>query len=285
MSTKSFYDEIENRFITWAKTREDIRGAMIAGSRARPDHPADEYSDLDIMVYTTHPEYYLGREDWLRELGPLLTSMEFKNDGGDLERLSLFEGGYQVDFVIEKADMLERIAGAGRIPDWFYRGVRVIVDKDDLCRAIVPPHFTPPSARPVSAGAFEQVTGMFWFLCLYLAKQIARGEPWPAKARDMNAKELLLRVIEWDEKDRHGQDYDTWHMGRFIAEWADENTLKELSGAFGGFDQEGGWRALKVTADLFGRLSHGIADRHGFACPDALEQEVRRWMQKQEQDF
>ncbi|MGF7012168.1 aminoglycoside 6-adenylyltransferase [Lachnospiraceae bacterium PF1-22] len=275
-----FYTAFEARFVVWAKEREDIRAALIAGSRARRDHHADEYSDLDIMMYTTEPEAYLKREDWLRELGPLLTSVEFKNGGGDLERLSLFEGGYQVDFVVGDVDELRRIAGSGETPDWFHRGVRAVIDKDYLCGTIIPKRFTPPVSYPVSVEAFLQVTDMFWFLCLYLAKQIARGEPWPAKMRDTNAKELLLCVIEWHEKDRCGQDYDTWHMGRFIKEWASPDTLMELNSTFGHFDREDSWRALNATANLFARLSHDIAGTHGFPYPDALEQGVRDWMRR-----
>ena len=277
MST-DFYTTFEARFAVWAQDRDDIRAALVAGSRARPDHPADAYSDLDIMIYTTTPKTYLGREDWLRELGPLLTSGEFQNGGGGLERLSLFEGGYQVDFVVSDMDELRRISLAGKSPDWFRRGARIIVDKDNLCGSIIPERFTPPVSRPVSVEPFMQVTGMFWFICLYLAKQIVRGEPWPAKVRDSSAKELLLCVVEWHEKDRHGQDYDTWHMGRFIDEWAASDTLMELGNTFGRFDREDSWRALNATADLFSRLAHDIAETHGFPYPDALEKGVRDWM-------
>ena len=52
MST-DFYTEIEARFAVWAEGRADILAALVAGSRARPDHPADAYSVLGIMMYTT----------------------------------------------------------------------------------------------------------------------------------------------------------------------------------------------------------------------------------------
>ena len=35
-------------FTTWAAYEDNVRTAVIIGSRARSDHPADEWSDLDI---------------------------------------------------------------------------------------------------------------------------------------------------------------------------------------------------------------------------------------------
>ena len=35
-------EQIEQRFAAWAQTQPDIRAAMVVGSRARTDHPADE---------------------------------------------------------------------------------------------------------------------------------------------------------------------------------------------------------------------------------------------------
>ncbi len=49
LDSKIFYEKIERNFISWAQTVEDIRAAFIVGSRARKDHPADEWSDMDII--------------------------------------------------------------------------------------------------------------------------------------------------------------------------------------------------------------------------------------------
>ena len=52
-------EQLEQRFAAWAQTQPDIRAAFVVGSRARTDHPADQWSDLDIMVVTTRPERLL----------------------------------------------------------------------------------------------------------------------------------------------------------------------------------------------------------------------------------
>lgn len=61
------YEQLVERFVRWAETLSDIRAAVIIGSRARVDHPADEWADLDIMVITTDPERYVSTRDWIEK--------------------------------------------------------------------------------------------------------------------------------------------------------------------------------------------------------------------------
>jgi predicted nucleotidyltransferase len=61
--------EIEERFVAWATSCPAIRAACVIGSRARVDHPADAWSDLDIVIITSEPERYLTATDWLAHMG------------------------------------------------------------------------------------------------------------------------------------------------------------------------------------------------------------------------
>ncbi|MGL9730609.1 hypothetical protein IGI44_004027 [Enterococcus sp. DIV0756] len=59
MNSEEFYQKIEARFIEWGQGQPDVHVAYVAGSRARRDHGADEYSDLDIQMYVDDPQRYL----------------------------------------------------------------------------------------------------------------------------------------------------------------------------------------------------------------------------------
>ena len=48
-NTAAAYKRLIKRFVKWAKTETNIRAAIIIGSRARVDHPADDWSDLDLL--------------------------------------------------------------------------------------------------------------------------------------------------------------------------------------------------------------------------------------------
>ena len=44
------YNQLIERLTAWAQAQENIRIATLIGSRARTDHPADEWSDLDVFI-------------------------------------------------------------------------------------------------------------------------------------------------------------------------------------------------------------------------------------------
>ena len=59
------YDVLIQRIINWAESNPYVRAALILGSRARTDHPADEWSDLDVLVFASNPDQFIHSSDWL----------------------------------------------------------------------------------------------------------------------------------------------------------------------------------------------------------------------------
>ena len=280
-----YYENLERKFISWAQTREDIKAAFVVGSRARNDHPADEWSDMDIIIYTSETERYISDKEWLKNFGNVWTAIISRTSGGEQECLTLFEDGRQVDFVFQTADDLAWIVAKRKIPDNFYRGVKVLIDKDNIADQIMPKGFQAPQRTELTEKMFLESVNMFWFLALYLAKQIIRNDLWMVKVRDANMKELLLQMIEWHEENVNGMQYDTWHAGRFICEWASQETLEELGRAFGHFDKSDSWQALNVTISLYERLSYDIAQRAGYAYPYDLEANISGWIRQNAKDL
>ena len=280
INSKLFYEQFERNFVSWVQTVDDIRAAFIIGSRARRDHTADEWSDMDIIFFTSRQRDYLSNNEWLNSLGDICISFVTQTAGGDPECLTLFDGGWQVDFVIHTTDNLDYLVKNKIIPDNFYRGVKVLIDKDHVAHDIIPKYSKAPQGNSLSEDKFLQAINMFWFIALYTAKQILRNELWVVKVRDNNLKELLLQMIEWHEKTVNGIEYDTWHAGRFLCEWASKETKEELQSSFGHFDRTDSWKALMATVNLFKRLSHEISHKMKFSYPNDLESSVYQWLNR-----
>ena len=109
---------------------------------------------------------------------------------------------------------------------------------------------------------------------VYVAKQIRRRELWIVKFRDWTMKEGLLKMIEWHARANQGWDYDTWHDGRFMLEWADPETQEGLYQVFGGFDTVDCWHALLSSMDLFRRLAQETASALDYSYPAELDGNV-----------
>jgi aminoglycoside 6-adenylyltransferase len=295
--------QLEERFVAWAQARPDVRAAIVVGSWARIDHPADEWSDLDIGFTTTDPQRYLSSTDWLGDIAP--TWVTYPDPSGVVHHV-LFEGGLDAGIavlasgkvkqalrflpVLRRFPVLFRllprglaqqirqdVASAG---DYYRRGARVILDKDGLAArflALFPAESA--SHGPPTQSEFLEAVNEFWFLAVWTAKHVRRGELWFAKTEgcDGQMKSLLLRMLEWRAQAEHGWDYDTWEKGRFLEEWADPTALRALEKAFARYEDGDIRRALMATMDLFRWLAADMAERLGYPYPPAADERVTEW--------
>jgi aminoglycoside 6-adenylyltransferase len=267
------YDELTRRLTAWAETQDGIRAAVLIGSRARADHPADEWSDLDVLLVVRDMAAYTGQAEWVAQVGePWLTFIEQTGDGRSLERRALFAGGLDVDFAFFPDEALRQMFEHGAPPDAldvFRRGARVLIDKDGLAARMLAAAREPAQLpAPPSEGEFLQCVNDFWYHTLWTAKHLRRGELWWAKSGcDERLKYLLRQMLEWQARAAQGPGHDTWLRGRFLEEWADPRALAELPGVYAHYDAEDVWRALLATMDLFRWTSQEVEERLGFSYP------------------
>jgi aminoglycoside 6-adenylyltransferase len=257
--------ELEQKIVSWADEEDDVRAAAVVGSQARREAPADEWSDLDVVLFARNPAVLLEREDWVRKFGAVrLTFLEPTAVGGQRERRVLYEDGTDIDFAVVPFEAIED-ATAAQVAA---RGIRVLVDKDgELGRRLreVPPRDRP--APPTEQELTEVVTD-FYYHGIWAAKKLRRGEIFTAKqAVDGYLKRLLLRMLEWHACARDSE-VDTWHEGRFLEKWADPDALEELQRAYAHYDEADIRRALFATMGLFRRVAKETANLRELPYPE-----------------
>lgn len=290
------YEGLMERFCMWAEGRPDIRLAIVIGSRARADHPADEWADLDVAIVTAEPDQYVSTSDWINSLGePLLTFVEPTSTGDEKERRVLYEKMLDVDFAIiplKKAQQLlqsvREAGGAGadsqaaaQFSNVFGRGVRVLVDKDGVMSRLganVTSIQKPVSPVP-KHDEFLSVVNDFLYHTVFTAKHLRRGELWWTVAcLDCYLQYLLLRMIEWHALAVHDWKHDVWFRGRFLEEWADSEAVEGLRHTFGHYDEADVKRALLATIDLFRRLATETARKLNYSYPAEADKKVTEWI-------
>jgi aminoglycoside 6-adenylyltransferase len=288
------YDQLIGNFVTWAQGEPNIRAALVIGSQARVERPADEWSDLDIVLIASDIERYVAKADWLEAIGkPLLTFFE-TTPAGDKERRTLFEGGLDVDFALIPRRIIQQLRYYLQVRNRFPlllrllprkmtwqmqqeaaefaaiidRGVRLLVDKDGITATMSLGVSSTPLYQPPSQAEFLNVVNDFWYHTLWTAKHLRRGELWWAKSCcDGYLKERLRWILEWQARAMHGPDHDTWMRGRFLEQWADPRAVSKLKATYAHYDEEDTWQALFATMDLFRWLSLETAEKLGFPYP------------------
>ena len=76
-------------------------------------------------------------------------------------------------------------------------------------------------------------------------------------------KRLMREMTECHARATHGPDYDTWHEGRFLDQWADPRAVAGLTNAYAHYEESDVRRALWATMELFRWLSVETAERLG----------------------
>jgi aminoglycoside 6-adenylyltransferase len=256
-------DLIETAVFNWARERDDVHAALVVGSRARTDTPADKWSDLDIILIVADPEPYAADDAWVSEFGaPELTFLE-DTPAGQRERRVLYENGEDVDFPLFPLSALQGLEGSQNATALLARGYRLLVDKiglEDRLRRLV--EHVPAPTRPTRAD-FEQLASDFWYHALWTAKKLRRGEVFTAiDCLDGYMKARLVTLLEWHAR-AVDPSVETWHAGRFLERWADPGALSALEKAFAHYDVRDVARALWETIDLWQGLEEETASRLG----------------------
>lgn len=275
------YDGIIHRFIEWGVQEDRLCAALLIGSQARDDHPADDCSDLDIIMVVHDTDYFIRSDQWLKEIGSFhISFVEATIDGGK-ERRVLFDGALDVDFVIlprENLDNHDFIREGGGI---LKRGYRVLIDKDGLTAVLsdLPSQMAPCTL--LSEQDFINLVSDFWYHSVWTAKKVRRGELWTAiSCADSYMKGRLLRIIECHAHAGNGLEYDTWYNGRFLEEWAEDWIVKKLARCFAQYEELDIKHALLNTMDLFRRVAVETSDRLSYAYPKEADEYASAWVKR-----
>ncbi len=272
------YEKLIGSFVAWAEKETAITSAVVIGSRARTDHPADEWADLDLIVVTRDPARLLAHPDWLEEIGkPVLTFIEDTSNGGEKERRVLFDNGLDVDFSVIPYDKIEMMLQpevfaqvVEEMSNVFGRGVRVLLDKEGQVDRLgeLSIRYRAPTPRLPSEGEFLQVVQDFWYHTVWTARHLRRGELWwGGSGLNGRLRDRLFNMMEWQARATKGLDHDTWFRGRFLEEWADPRAVQALGSVLARYGAEDTWRGLLACMELFRWLAIETAQHWGFAYP------------------
>ena len=198
---------------------------MLVGSQARAETPADEWSDVDIVLFVDDPRPFATEADWLAAFGtPELTFLERAVVGGGPERRVLFDDGLEVDFALFPAAAIAAAAAYPEAASTAARGYRVLYDEVGLEAALA--GRTGDGAEPRRNPA--EIVNDFWYHALWTAKKLRRGETLSARnCLECRLKGLLLEIAR-EHALRRDPGTDTWHRDRFVEQWADPRTIDAL---------------------------------------------------------
>lgn len=295
--------EVLARFRQWAVGEDGIRAALLVGSMARATeaNPADEWSDMDIIIVARHPARYLQSADWLANMGEVwLTFLESTGSGSGTERRVLFAGGVDVDFPVVSVGMMRGLGSVLRlmrfspyvklllpkslrnsVNEFFVtgrRGIKIVLDKDGLFGGLNGFQFPPAPLYLPDETAYANLVHDFLYHCVLAAKKLRRGELLYAKGNaDGYLKGYIVELARWQAR---ADGRDVWHETRFFEQWADPALVAAMANVYAQYDRTDIVRAIFASLDLFEQTAQNYAVRRGFRYPSEAAAHTRELLEK-----
>ncbi len=278
--------KVIDRLVRWAEGKADIRAMILISTRASPDATVDAFSDYDVIVAVTDFQRYLENEDWLGDLGEVLTlyrdPVSREHGFERFCRVTNYQDGTKVDYTVWPVDLLQHVAKEPNLPDYLDVGYTVLVDKDNLTEHLRPPTYTAHIPAVPTEREYRVLVEGFFNITLYVAKHISRGDLMPLKhCLDHVAKEdYLRRMLEWMIEPEHYWSHRPGNLGKGLKTHLTPETWAELESTYVGAGSDENWEALFGTIALFRRIAIEVADRLGFSYPDGLDRRVVEYLRE-----
>jgi len=255
------------RLQAWAEEETNIRLALLVGSQARTEAPADPYSDIDLALFVRDPELLLRDESWIGKLGPFWTShLESTPIGSVQERRILFRDGQDIDFAVFPVEALAGVVRDAQGIEVLRRGFRPLVNKDSVDLKTPSKETTPV---PPSAAEFSNLVNDFWFHLIWTAKKLGRGELLVAsEATNGYLRALLVRMVRWHALLKGARQRDLWHGARFFEKWADPRVIRDFPETVARYEAPSLVSALRANRTLFCWLSDEVGE--SLSCPSPI---------------
>lgn len=300
-------NEVLRKLKDWATATSDVSSIVVAGSSARKDYPPDEFSDVDIVIFSSNASFYQQNFDWIHQIDTPVLYYKDRLDRNIVGRKVYFANGVGLDifFLDEKSVRWSYLYAKASKKKWLFaalpkpvkkimngavfffteyirRGFYCLVDKGKFEERL---HYVNNTftfkQEAFSREKLEHVINSFWRYALHTGINLQRREYWHAKITcDHGMKKTLLVLIEIYTKVANGRDYDTWHHARFLEKWAAPFIVERLPYIYGHYEMEDAWKCMKETADLFSEITRQIQEH----IPDLNlldpETHVRKWLEE-----
>ncbi|EHQ26563.1 aminoglycoside 6-adenylyltransferase [Mucilaginibacter paludis] len=306
-------EDIIKNIKVWADGEVDVKSILIIGSSVRELHKSDKYSDLDLIIFTTDPFKYEKSWTWINEIyKPASYHNGFEISKGTFVKRIFFENEVAVDITFlssklmsaiyvyailkEKANYVLTILRKKKIKEienqilnftyYLHRGYHFIVDKNSSEQKVnkIINQCGYKTEYSYELKDFEIVLNRFWQNAYRMAYKISRNELFSAKLEiEPEMKLDLLNIISIYAKHVNGDNYETWHKGKFIEKWADPVIVEKLKSIYGEYNVMSSWRSLKSTTDLFIYISDLLYSSNKFNTINKPQSVFSKWIMEIEQ--
>ncbi|MCM3749950.1 aminoglycoside 6-adenylyltransferase [Paenibacillus pasadenensis] len=260
---------------------ERIRAVFLNGSRVNPTVEADRFQDYDVVYLVTEMASFLNDDSWIDRFGervilqmPERMKLVPPDDNGRFPYLMQFEDGNRIDLNLIPVEQAGDYVREDKL-------IRVLLDKDGLLPKLSEPTDEDYYVEPPNREFFDNCCNEFWWVSLYVAKGIWRGELLYALDHlNGPVREMLMQMLNWQAGYRTGFSVSTGKNGKYLQRYLPQESWESLLRTYPAAESSSIRQALEAAAELFGRTARDVAQNLGCLYDEEQELRVRRYMER-----
>lgn len=272
-------NEMLDLILAFAHAREDIRAVVMNGSRVNPNAPKDPFQDYDIACYVKDVDAFRADLNIPRYFGELII-LQLPDDMGDPEPenngsyayLMQFMDGNRIDLSFHPLESVDTIQQDSLS--------LVLLDKDKRIAALPAPGDRGYWPKPPTAKGFGDCCNEFWWVSVYAAKGLWRGELTYAHSMlDGYVRHELMKLMTWYFGINTGFQKSAGKYGKYLNTGLNADEWQLLEQTYADSDAEHTWQALFAMTRLFRQTADRVAQEFGFSYPTQDDERVTAFLQ------
>jgi len=283
--SQSAKDVIQS-IIRWADAHESIRATLLTSTRAIPGAEVDVLSDYDVILVVQDIFPFVIDHSWLNEFGNVLVAYWDEIHPDPVFGINIcanviqYSNGLKIDFTLWPVPLLKQVAIMPILPAELEAGYLVLGDKDRLTHGMRLPTGKAYIPDLPSLKTYRNWINDFLSDAPYVAKCLWRNELIPAKwCLDYDMKHVYLRrVLEWRVEIDQDWSLPVGSLGKGLKKQLPADIWLALEQTYVGSSMEANWKALRLTMELFRRISIEVGIALGYAYPEDLHQKVNAYI-------
>ena len=273
-------EEMIGLILKFAVDHDDVRAAIMNGSRVNPNVPKDLFQDYDIVYLVRDVAPYRRNHEIVSYFGDIMI-LQTPEDMGDsppkddgvYAYLMQFLDGNRIDLTFFSIkDVQQCVEDTLSV---------VLLDKDYLFGQLPPPSDHGYLAQKPTAKSFDECCNEFWWLAPYVAKGLWRDELTYAKYMlDTLMREQLMKMLTWYLGTKTDFRRSPGKLGKYLKGQIDDDLWTLLERTYSDSLLESSWQSLFAMGDLFRRAAQPVAVSFGFTYPEQDDRHVSDYIRR-----
>ena len=245
------------------KNNNNIRAAIMNGSRASPDTKKDDFQDYDIVYIVHNVEPLVENREWLQCFGELLIMQTPDEMDGHWPKskdafafLMLFKDGNRIDLTLIE---YEKFKNQPRDSQSI-----LLLDKDLKLSAFDHPSDKDYLPSQPTAKEFHFCCNEFLWVSPYVAKGIMRKQLTYAKLTEHLLKEQLMKLLIWHSAIKTHFQKSMGSHGKYLEQYVEPEIWNKFQKSYVDAEYAHIWEGLFLMGEVFNELALNISKYYDY---------------------